>query len=311
MGIRLIFRFYSVVLFFLAVGCKNNIANNEVSSSFTTNKKVDVVQVDEAKEIIKQFYLTYYKGENNGQDNYSVLKKFVTNRLLQRIQELRSSDNLILNYDPFIKAQDYSSEIIKNTIKVNSVFNKENEYEVSFNLFELENEKPTKVVLYLFKKGDIYLIDAINNDKYLNLEQIKENSSSEGSSKIEKGKSKSTFLSDKSSYDLNDYIGSYFYFHDMGKLDEIASMTIGYSLNIREDSIFFSGQGYKTNFEDLCTAKINKGVLEMYYEKSITGYDYNKNGTQPIIRISRKGDDFYASSPLIEDGKKIKLEKEK
>ncbi|AUC76029.1 DUF5991 domain-containing protein [Olleya sp. Bg11-27] len=304
MGIKSIFK-YSFIVFFLILSCKKDINNKKALS---TNEVVDVIQFSKAEERIKEFYLSYYKNSTTVNDD--LLKRFITNRLFEKIQELGNSEDLILDYDPFIQGQDYRYDVIKKTLKIITSLNKENELKVSFNRFELENEKPTVVLLSLIKKGNIYLIDAINNDELLNLEEIKKFSDKNKNTKKGIKKPLNTPQVDNKNFGVKDYIGSYSYFSDMGKLDEIASITIGYSLEIKKDAVYFAGQGYQTNFDDLCYAKMNNGVLEIYYKKTIEGTEYNKNMTQPLVKIYKKGNTFYATSSQIKEGKEIKLKEE-
>ncbi|QCE43431.1 DUF5991 domain-containing protein [Psychroserpens sp. NJDZ02] len=284
--------------------------NTHQSKEYSQDKSINYDKkqnVNEAVNKIKEFYLSCYGYEGERKDEDNLWKKFTTNRFYQKTKELNSEDNYVLDYDPFIYGQDYYREVIRKTLKIKVIPNKKNEFEVSLNHFELENEKPTKVILYLVKEGDTYLIDAINSDKLLNLEQINKFSEKYQNIKEEEKKNQTIAKADNRNYQIEDYIGSYSYFYDMGKLDEIASMTIDYSFDIKKNDISFSGQGYKTNFDDLCEAKINNGVLEIYYKETIEGNTYNSNRTQPLFKIYKKGNDFYAISSFIKDGKEIKL----
>jgi len=307
MGIKSIFKYCSLIIFFLTLSCKKGLDKNSDSLSLKNKQVVNLTQTFEGEERIKQFYLSYYEGRLPG--NNDLLKTFITKRLFQRIEELNNGDNLVLDYDPFIYGQDYFPEVIRKTLKVKAIPNKINEFEVSFNRFE-ENETPRKVVLFLVKEKNTYLIDAINSDDLLNLKEIDKFSNEHKITKKEEKQVKNSPQADNINYEIEDYIGSYSYFYDMGKLDEFAAMTIGYSLDIKQNSIRFAGQGYKTNFDDLCEAKMNNGVLEIHYKETIEGNTYNSNKTQPLVKMYKKGNTFYATSSQIKDGKEIKLKEE-
>lgn len=96
------------------------------------------------------------------------MKLYVSERIIKIIDSLRDNDNLILDYDPFIKAQDYSGDVIKKTLKIEPLKNKD-EYRVSFYLFGEKGEKRTDIDLLLSKNKDgNLLISSILNDDYLN-----------------------------------------------------------------------------------------------------------------------------------------------
>ena len=141
MAIKFSFKYISLLFFCLIIiGCKKEFENNKASSSQIGNKKNELIQIANAERVIKNFYLTYYDTEVLNELRNTHLKKFVTKKLFNKIQALRSPNNLILNYDPFIKAQDYDFDIIKNTLKVENYSLGESEYKVSFNLFEIHGD---------------------------------------------------------------------------------------------------------------------------------------------------------------------------
>lgn len=111
------------------------------------------------------------------------------------------------------------------------------------------------------------------------------------------------------------WIGDYELFQTLEKIDDIG-IQIGYNIKINKDSIFFSGQGYQTNFYDLCYAKENVDTLNIYYSKTLEGTDYNKNEKGTIAKLFKSEDSFFIISPVIEDGEikkdvPILIEKEK
>ncbi|OEK09803.1 hypothetical protein A8C32_09840 [Flavivirga aquatica] len=104
---------------------------------------------------------------------------------------------------------------------------------------------------------------------------------------------------------LNDidsiWYGNYSLFQDLGKIDDIG-ISIGYSVEIKNDSVIFSGQGYQTNFYDLCTIKQNKDTLELFYNKTIDGMDYNKSVEGVLAKLYKEKDNYYIISKEIDDG---------
>lgn len=111
------------------------------------------------------------------------------------------------------------------------------------------------------------------------------------------------------------WIGDYQLFQTLGKIDNIG-IEIGYNIKINKDSIFFSGQGYQTNFYDLCYAKKNADTLNIYYNKTLEGTDYNKSEKGAIAKLFKSEDRFFIISPVIEDEQiekdvPILIEKEK
>ncbi|OEK09802.1 hypothetical protein A8C32_09835 [Flavivirga aquatica] len=111
------------------------------------------------------------------------------------------------------------------------------------------------------------------------------------------------------------WYGDYILFRDLGKIDDIG-IGIGYSVEIKKDSVIFSGQGYQTNFYDLCTVKQNKDTLELFYNKTIDGMDYNKSVEGVLAKLYKEKDNYYIISKVINDGSiendvPILLDKEK
>ncbi|MCG8226802.1 DUF5991 domain-containing protein, partial [Tenacibaculum finnmarkense] len=84
------------------------------------------------------------------------------------------------------------------------------------------------------------------------------------------------------------------------RVDSVSNISIYYNINIKKDSVFFSGQGYKTNFYDLCYAKENKDTLNIFYKKTIEGTDYNKSDN-PIAKIFKKDNKYFVISSAIKD----------
>ncbi|WP_155995251.1 DUF5991 domain-containing protein [Tenacibaculum ovolyticum] len=95
------------------------------------------------------------------------------------------------------------------------------------------------------------------------------------------------------------WFGKYNFFQDLGKINDIGAF-IDYNIRIEKDDCFFSGQGYQTNFYDLCYAKQNKDTLDIYYKKTIEGTDYNKSDN-PIAKIFKKDNKYFVISSAIKD----------
>ncbi len=107
-----------------------------------------------------------------------------------------------------------------------------------------------------------------------------------------------TYYIDKIKSIKPNWIGSFNFFNDLGKIGD-SGIFIGYNINISKDSILFSGQGYQTNFYDLCYAKQNKDTLELYYKKTIEGTDYNKKEKKALFKLYIKNSNYYGKSPVI------------
>lgn len=60
---------------------------------------------------IKNFYFSVY---GNDENNEGQKKKYLSERVLKRIDSLTfDSENLVLDYDPFINGQDYDGKTLK------------------------------------------------------------------------------------------------------------------------------------------------------------------------------------------------------
>ncbi|WP_264846897.1 YbjP/YqhG family protein [Capnocytophaga catalasegens] len=133
------------------IGCRdkknaNNVADTEVAIA-----------------TLKAFYLSAY---NDSVDNQEVLfKQYVSEQLLEKIEEL--SADMTLDYDPFIKGQDFFADVLNSTLKITPLENK-NEYRCCFLLFGNTYEKETCVDFLLEKDKDgHFVISNILNDDIL------------------------------------------------------------------------------------------------------------------------------------------------
>jgi len=276
-----------IPIIFLILSCKKSSAdqlNNSISEKIPVEESINQAT---AIKFIEDFYQNNYGTDDLDDSNFT---PFLSQRVKNRIDKLRDVDNLILNYDPFIKAQDYDPVIISHTLKVHSISGKGDEYNVSFKLFEEQTEPFTNITIKLIEKDGSYLIDAVKNDQHLS---FKTNTIVDKHN-IEKTSNHNVLTGvDPTFY------GLYHLTQDKGKIDDFSSIVIGYSIKIKKDSVLFSGQGYQTNFYDLCTATQENDTLNIYYTSSIEGTDYNKNINGPLIKLYKIGEKYYAKSSAI------------
>ncbi|QYS89191.1 DUF3828 domain-containing protein [Flavobacterium davisii] len=162
-----------IVLSFFFLTCKKNPNSENLNSENLNNiysKDSLVVENDSVQGILmlNEFYSKFYFDDNIKIDNEQ-LKSYLSEKIKFKIDSLRNEENYVLDYDPFIKGQDYNGESIKKTLKIISLDNK-NQFRVSFRLFDNKNEQRVNVD-YLLEKDDSgkILINSILNDKYLNL----------------------------------------------------------------------------------------------------------------------------------------------
>ncbi|MGO4709818.1 DUF3828 domain-containing protein [Chryseobacterium sp. 2TAF14] len=159
-----------IVLICLFINCKqkkeNYISNEDQYQQQNSNV---LSSTEKCKELITEFYSKYYSNnvDRKGLENY------VSSRILNRMDSLSEENNLILDYDPFIKGQDYDWSTIKKTLVITPLKNK-NEFRVSFFLFDEKNEEKTIIDLLLKEdENRKFLIYSILNDEYLNFNSTK------------------------------------------------------------------------------------------------------------------------------------------
>ncbi|MFK7050823.1 hypothetical protein FLACOL_02417 [Flavobacterium columnare] len=157
-----------IVLSFFFLTCKKNPNSENLNNIYSKDSLV--VENDSVQGILmlNEFYSKFYFDDNIKIDNEQ-LKSYLSEKIKFKIDSLRNEENYVLDYDPFIKGQDYNGESIKKTLKIISLDNK-NQFRVSFRLFDNKNEQRVNVD-YLLEKDDSgkILINSILNDKYLNL----------------------------------------------------------------------------------------------------------------------------------------------
>ena len=127
------------------------------------NAAAESTDTEVAIATLKAFYSSVYNGSL---DNREVLfKQYVSKQLLEKIDEL--SADMTLDYDPFIKGQDFFADVLNRTLKITPLENK-NQYRCCFLLFGDTDEKETCVDFLLEKDKDgHFLISKILNDDIL------------------------------------------------------------------------------------------------------------------------------------------------
>ena len=142
-----------ILIAFISCRDKKN-ANNVAAESTDTEVAIAT---------LKAFYSSVYNGSL---DNREVLfKQYVSKQLLEKIDEL--SADMTLDYDPFIKGQDFFADVLNRTLKITPLENK-NEYRCCFLLFGDTYEKETCVDFLLEKDKDgHFVISKILNDDIL------------------------------------------------------------------------------------------------------------------------------------------------
>lgn len=127
----------------------------------TNNVATEPTDTEVAIAALKAFYSSTYNGSV---ENREVLfKQYVSKQLLEKIEKL--SADMTLDYDPFIKGQDYDAENLNRTLKVTPLENK-NEYRCCFLLFGETYEKETCVdyLLEKNKEGNFVICNILNDD---------------------------------------------------------------------------------------------------------------------------------------------------
>ena len=142
-----------ILIAFISCRDKKN-ANNVAAESTDTEVAIAT---------LKAFYSSVYNGSL---DNQEVLfKQYVSKQLLEKIDKL--SADMTLDYDPFIKGQDFFADVLNSTLKITPLENK-NEYRCCFLLFGNTYEKETCVDYLLEKDKDgHFVISKILNDDIL------------------------------------------------------------------------------------------------------------------------------------------------
>lgn len=153
---------FSLTIAVLVLGCKKQQQYTGTETEISDQSHVVAAITDStAQGFLTEFYQKFY-GEYNNRDGF---EKYVSAKLLDKINFLSEKDNLILDYDPFIQAQDYDASLIRKSLEVSSLKNK-NEFRVSFILPERNGR--TFIDLLLRKNSkEKFEIYSILNDEYL------------------------------------------------------------------------------------------------------------------------------------------------
>ena len=137
------------------ISCRDKKNANNVAAEST--------DTEVAIATLKAFYSSAY---NDSVHSRKVLfKQYVSKQLLEKIDKL--SADMTLDYDPFIKGQDFFADVLNSTLKITPLENK-NEYRCCFLLFGNNDEKETCVDYLLEKDKDgHFVISKILNDDIL------------------------------------------------------------------------------------------------------------------------------------------------
>lgn len=135
---------------------EGHIAEN--NGKAVSEKSVDGSETDckLAFEMLREFY-TLYIAENCKAGDFDVTavrnikNKYVTDKLLMKL------DEAMLDYDPFLNAQDCDESWIK-TLEITHIPNSDDIYQISY---RYNNEHEQRITLFLIKKEGRYMIDDI------------------------------------------------------------------------------------------------------------------------------------------------------
>lgn len=282
MGINKILRYIIAFLFTLfIVSCKQNIDQDNVTKTETiqlVEKKQNREQLSQKSEInfVNDFYKSYLTEINNGtfQNDFD---KYLSQDLIKYINSI-DDGNLIIN------AQDYEKFDL-NTLKVSKTSNK-NVFKVTF----INMGHETVMFARVKSINDAYKITNLT----------------EGFDKVSKDIVLPEFMTEE------------YYFESLSYyIEPTGESKTGIVFKLEEDFegrgvIFSKNQAFGDYFEYLCAKKNTKRGLEIYHKENIglEEHRYKGDTSTPLITVYKKGEDFYATSPLIEDGKEIKLEEE-
>lgn len=229
-------------------------------------------KIDNNIRCIKDFYKSYITTlelNNNNSERINLIKEtYLTTNLINKLEKLE------LDYDPILNAQDVDSRWV-NDIKFKKDLVEDNVYHVSYT----------------------------NGAFFLRITMVK---NIDGTSKINDIDDVSKMFLKTNKIETNENLFQNFWVNKFSyktrpfRVDSVSNISIYYNINIKKDSVFFSGQGYKTNFYDLCYAKENKDTLNIFYKKTIEGTDYNKSDN-PIAKIFKKDNKYFVISSAIKD----------
>lgn len=159
MNYRVIFLIFSLAVSFL-YSCKKEQLKPKVA--LQTEHSISIVTNQKIEKMLMAFYSSYLKEfvNENFQESEekldSIKAKYCTKSLLDSISN--EFENNELDYDPFIKAQDVSSDMIA-TLTVNKVANSENKFNVQY--FEKYSGHKTNIVVTVIDENGSFKISTL------------------------------------------------------------------------------------------------------------------------------------------------------
>ncbi|WP_282132511.1 hypothetical protein [Cellulophaga baltica] len=265
------------LLALLFISCKQNVKKDivvqvstdvhQVEENQNITKKEGEVSQEKAIDFLRKFYVLYLT-DINEDTNKCMLSNYLTPDLIKSIDK---SDGY-----PIIDSQDYE-KIDLNTLKVSKT-NIENVFKVSF-------------INYDERRINIKLIPIKESFKISGITIFRKNHNYSYPLVLTKSENKYSFDFLKYNTDPDDP-----YFSNIYTIEDFDANTA-----------IFKKVGKDESYEYFCfKKKIEKG-LELFYQKD-SEYDvYNGDRSKPLIILYKKGEDFYAKSPFIEDGKEVKF----
>ncbi len=283
MGINTISRFLIIFTFFL-ISCKQEIKKENITEAKTielvevkqnTDQKSEQSSQKNQIDFVKDFYTSYLTNINNDSFN-SNFDKYLSEDLIKYVNSIDDGDLII-------DAQDHEKFDL-NTLKVSKT-SKINIYKVEFVNMQYETVMFAKVKFI----NDGYKITNLTD----NLDDASED------------------------IVLPEFMTDKYYFESLSyHIERTGDSTTGVTFRIEEDFdgrgiIFERNEAFGDYFKYLCIEKRIKDKLEIYHKENLGAEEeeYTGDKSKPLITIYKKGDDFHAKSPLIKNGKEIKLEK--
>jgi len=279
MGINRIFKFLIVFVFITSFfSCKGNTKDviKDTKSIIDVRKEGDILLDNtQVKDFILEFYTKYIKYLEDPLNEESVnLEIYLTEDLISEIEKING-------YNYIINAQDSTIEWLK-TLKVEDT-EKDNVYSVSREKGYYDSDDNTIYVTVVGKeKLKISKISSSLNDKLI-----------------------SSTENDNNQDDEFTYYSFDYKINPGDRINE-TSYIIEY---LEEEYIVFSMMGYEGNFGYKCRQVKTKEGISLYYVKAEDGgEEYTGDKNKPLVKIYKRGNNFYAKSLLIENGKEVKLE---
>ena len=284
MGINRIFKFLIVFVFITSfLSCKGSTkSNNDVTvnntSGLNLEKKDNSLDNTETriepKDFILEFYTKYIKYLEDPLNEESIDYEFyLTKELIDEI-------NKVKGYDYIINAQDSAVEWLK-TLKVEDTDKK--------NVYSVSREKG----YYDSNDNTLYLTIVKQGENKIKISKI--------SSSLDKPRPSTLEVKEK------DNVYKYYsfdYIINPGDRINETSYIIEY---LEEEYIVFQMMGYEGEFDYKCRQVRTSEGVSLYYIEAEDDDEYKGDKSKPLIKIYKKGDNFYAKSSLIENGKEVKL----